>query len=466
MVSRVNRACRPGAALCAVAWTVCACWPFLPRTAFGQVQAPAGGQPPPTYSKEIAPILRAKCEGCHRKDQVGPFALSSYEQARKRAADIAAVVAERRMPPWKPAPGVGPKLQSERLLTPDEIGLIQAWAAAGAPRGDGEVLAPLASSEGWRLGVPDRVLQLGEDFTVPASGPDLYRCFVIPTDLPDGAYVAAVEYRPGNSRVVHHMASFLDVSGNGRKLDASEPGPGYSSFTGPGFLPDGELGFWTAGNVPRFLPEGVAIKIPPRSDVILQIHYHPSGKPEVDRTQLGLYFARKPVKRTLHWNDASNANFYLPAGGSAIEVKGSWFVPVDLEALVVSPHMHQLGSDMRMSVTYPDRKNQDLIFIPEWDPAWQDTYYFEKPVSLPKGSIVNAIAHFDNSEHSRNPSSPPKSVRSGHGVKDEMCVGYIGVVKKNQDLTRPGEVDDMFNIFAKQRALRYRNLQKRKDDRK
>ena len=119
-----------------------------------------------------------------------------------------------------------------------------------------------------------------------------------------------------------------------------------------------------------------------------------------------------------------------------------------------------------MSVTYPDRSNQDLIFIPEWDPAWQDTYFFEERLSLPKGSIVNAIAHYDNSGHARNPSSPPKRVRSGHGVKDEMCVGYIGVVKKNQDLTRPGEVDDMFNIFAKQRALRYRAMLRRNEERK
>lgn len=465
MVSRLNRAHRPVAVLCAVAWAVGACGPLAPK-ASAQAQSREGGQAAPTYSKDVAPILRAKCEGCHRKGQVAPFALDTYEQAQKRAGDIADIVADRRMPPWKPAAGVGPRLQSDRSLTPAEIAVIQAWAAAGAPRGDAEALPPLEAAEGWQLGTPDRVLQLPEDFTVPASGKDIYRCFVIPTDLPEGAYVAGVEYRPGNRRVVHHMAAFLDVNGNGRKLDAAEAGPGYSSFTGPGFVPDSELGFWTAGNVPRFLPEGVAIAVPARADVVLQVHYHTSGKPERDRTQIGLYFARKPVKQTLHWNDASNHSFYLPAGGSAIEIKGSWYVPVDLEALVVSPHMHQLGSDMRMSVTYPDRSDRDLIFIPEWDPAWQDTYFFEERVALPKGSIVKAIAHYDNSAGAKNHSSPPKHVRSGHGVKDEMCVGYIGVVKKGQDLTRPGEVDDMAKIFAKQRAIRYRAMVRRIEDRK
>jgi len=465
MVLHIYRESSRAIDLRAAAWGAWACL-ALASTALGQVPPRTSVAVPPTYSRDIAPILRAKCVGCHRKGQVAPFALETYEQSRKRAGDIASIVGEKRMPPWKPAADIGPKLHSDRSLTAAEIATIHAWSEAGAPKGNAEALPPLKTTDGWSLGIPDRVIQAAEDFIVPASGPDLYRCFVIPTDLPEDVYVAAVEYRPGNRRVVHHMSAFLDGRGIGRKMDEAEPGPGYISFTGPGFMPDGELGFWTTGNIPRFLPDGVAIAVPKQSDVILQIHYHPSGKPEPDRTQIGLYFARKPVKQTLHWNDASNNNFYLPAGLSNIEVKGGWYVPVDLEALAVSPHMHQLGSDMRLSVTYPDQSKKDLIFIPEWDQAWQDTYHFESPVALPKGSMVNVVAHYDNSASPRNHTSPPKHVRSGHGVTDEMCVGYIAVVKKGQDLTRPGEINDMFKIFAKQRALRYRTMLRRNEDRK
>jgi hypothetical protein len=190
--------------------------------------------------------------------------------------------------------------------------------------------------------------------------------------------------------------------------------------------------------------------LPARSDVILQVHYHPSGKPELDRTRLGIYFCRKPVRQTLHWANATNTSFRLQPGRSSIEVKAAWSVPVDVEALAVTPHMHQLGRDFRMSVTFPGGRSQDLLHIDSWDPNWQNTYYFEKRISLPKGSTVKVVAQYDNSAHPRNPHSPPRLVTWGPDVTDEMCVGYIGVVKKGQDLTRSQDKDDLFEILAKQ----------------
>ena len=414
---------------------------------------------PPTFTRDVAPILQRRCQNCHRRGQVGPFALGTYPQARKRAADIAEVAAGRQMPPWKPAPGVGPRIKHDQSLSTVEIATLQAWAEAGAPRGEEKHMPPPPRfAEGWALGTPDLVIEPAEDFHLPASGPDTYRCFVLPTDLPKDTYVTAVEWRPGNTRIVHHMSAFLDLNGSGRMLDAAEPGPGYVNFSGPGFDPDGELGFWAAGNVPTHLPEGVGYMLPRKVDVILQIHYHPSGKPETDRTRIGLYFARKPVKQVLHWNDASSYDFKLPAGQSDTETKGSWYVPVDVQALAVAPHMHALGRSIRMTVTDPRGKTRDLIHIPDWDPSWQNTYFFEKPIPLAKGTLVKVIAHFDNSAHPRNPSKPPRNVKYGHSVYDEMCVGYIAVVKKGQDLTRPGERDDLFDIFQKQRILKVQKM--------
>lgn len=406
----------------------------------------------PTYTRDVRPILQKKCQGCHRRDQVGPFALETYEQARKRSFDIASVVDDRSMPPWKPKPGFGPKLKHDPSLTPSEIAVLNAWAEADAPKGNHQhgTDAETPDSGGWTLGEPDLVLTMSEDFVVPAGGPDIYRCFVIPSNLPHDVYISAVEYQPGNRRVVHHAMAFLDLQRAGRERDKADPGPGYSSYSGAGVEVDGDLGGFAAGNRVSHLPDGVGRLIQRGADVIIQVHYHPTGKSEVDRTRLGLYLCRKPVKQTLHWANANNSRFFLPAGESNIEVKASWFVPVDVEALGVTPHMHQLGRDFRMTATLPNGKVQDLVHIPEWDPSWQNTYYFEKRIDLPKGTMVNIVAHYDNTAHPRNPNSPPRLVTWGPEAADEMCVGYIGVVKKGQDLTLAGEKDDLYQILAQQ----------------
>ena len=420
-------------------------------------QEPARKKNPPTFTKDVAAILQAKCQNCHRRDHVGPFPLETYEQARKRAADIAVVVADRIMPPWKPERGFGPKLKHDQSLTAAEIAVIEAWAEAGAPRGDPKDMPPPRRfATDWKLGTPDLILEPAEDFLIPASGPDTYRCFVLPTNLARDTYFSAIDFRPANLRVVHHITAFLDVSGAARQRDEAEPGPGYTSFSGPG-IPDFDmLGFWAAGHEPIPLPKGIGFRLPRQVDVILQIHYHPSGKPEVDRTRLGLYAARTPVKQALHWNAAQNFEFQLPPRQANIEVKASWFIPLELEALAVSPHMHLLGKDMRMTLTYRDGRTLDLISIPDWDPAWQSMYHFDKPITLPAGSVVNVVAHFDNSAHPRNPNQPPKLVKWGHSVNDEMCDAFIAVVKKGQDLTVPGTRDDLAEIFGKQRLRNFR----------
>ncbi|WP_165071533.1 redoxin domain-containing protein [Paludisphaera rhizosphaerae] len=412
----------------------------------------------PTYTKDVAAILQNNCRECHRKDQLGPFALDTYEQARKRADDLADVVADRRMPPWKAAPGVGPKFQHDRSLSPIEVETIAAWAEADAPEGDPKDLpAPRIFPEDWAIeGGPDLVLDIGTDFPIPASGPDVYRCFVIKTNLPQDVYVNGIEYKAGNPRVVHHVLGYVDVSGEARKLDEKEEGPGYTNFSGPGVEVNGDLGGWAPGAFPSILADGVGRSLPKGADVILQVHYHPDGKPETDRTRIALKFARKPVHQTLHWNGAFGWNLDLPPGESNIEVRGKWTVPVDVEARAVAPHMHLLGKNMHMFATFPDGRTQDLIRIDDWDFNWQTQYFFEEPVDLPKGSIVQVVAHFDNSSSNpRNPNAAkPQRVKWGEATTDEMCIGFIAVTKKGQDLTKAGEKDDLTEIFNNQRKER------------
>ena len=412
----------------------------------------------PTYARQVAPIIQNNCMECHRAGQVGPFELATYEQARKRAGQIAEETSEHRMPPWKADPGVGLPFSHSKALTVDEIATLAAWAEAGAPSGNlAEVPTPPTFSTDWALGEPDLVLEAPEDFVIPPSGEDIYRCFVIPVNLPKDMYVAGVEYRPGTRKVVHHIIGYVDVSGEGRKKDEAEPGAGYMCFGDSGLKQiHGDLGGWAPGMEPAFLPEGIGRSLPKGSDVIMQVHYHPSGKPETDRSRIGLYFARKPIKQTIHWNLAANPGLVLPPGESNVEVKAEWEVPVDVTALSVLPHMHLLGKDMLMTVTFPDGRKQDLIKISAWDFNWQNFYWFRESLDLPKGSKLNVLAHFDNS--SSNPRNPrrdhPVEVKWGEGTTDEMCIGFISLVKKGQDLTRAGEVDDLKATFDRQREER------------
>jgi len=423
------------------------------------------GSGPPTFARDVAPILQARCQECHRRDQVGPFSLETYEQVRKRAGDVIQVVESRRMPPWKPAAGVGPRLRHDRSMTAAEISVLRNWVEAGTPRGDErDMPAPARFAEGWSLGTPDLVLEPAEAFAIPASGADVHRCFVIPTGLPSDVSVSAVEYRPGNRRVVHHLMAFIETAGAGRKRDAEEPGPGYTSYSGAGVDILGDLGGWAPGNEPSHLPEGVGRHLPRGADVILQVHYHPDGKPEVDRSRIGLYLSRKPVRQTLQWVGVASRDIRLPAGKDAVAIQAHWVAPVDVEVLAVAPHMHQLGREMHMSIVYPDGRAADLIRVPDWDPGWQGTYSYETPIRLPRGSVVKVAARYDNSGHSRNPNRPPKLVRWGPESTDEMCVGYLAVVKAGQDLTRPGERDDLFSILLDQhrKSLQRDQLVKRR----
>jgi mono/diheme cytochrome c family protein len=423
----------------------------------------------PTYAGQVAAILQKNCQECHRPGQVGPFSLQTYAQAHKRAADIASVVSHRQMPPWKAAPQDYPRFKYERSMSASDIATVVAWAQAGAPEGDpSRVPAPPEfSSDEWKLGTPDLVLEMPTDFAVPAEGPDIYRCFVIPTSFGEDHYISAIEYRPGNRRVVHHLLGYVDTTGEGRKRDEADPGPGYMCFGGQtGIKPQGDLGGWAPGTEPSVLPEGVGRLLPKGSDVVLQVHYHPRGKPEVDRSRIGIHFSKTPVKQIMRWGFVSNYDFQIPAGAANAEVETSWTIPIDVEILSVLPHMHQIGRKMRIWATLPDGRDVGLVRVDDWDFNWQNTYDFDKPLTLPKGSVVRIVAHYDNTTaNPRNPNSPPKTVAWGEATTDEMCVGILSLTKKGQDLTRPGEKDDLGQILGKKREEDIKQLERRSKER-
>ena len=382
-----------------------------------------------TFNKDIAPIIYANCAGCHRPGEVAPFSLLSYQDAAKRAKQIATVTARRYMPPWKPEPGFGDFADSHRL-TDEQIARIQQWADSGALEGDAtDKLAAPKFTEGWQLGTPDLIVQMSEVFTVPADGRDIYRCFVVPLNLTEDKNVAAVEFRPGNRKVVHHAILHLEQPGADRRRDGADRRPGYNCFGGGGVGLEGGLGGWVPGQRPEFLPDGVARSLPKGSDLIIQNHYHPSGKAETDQSSVGIYFAKAKPTRTLLTLPLASRDLYIPAGDAAYKVTASFTTPIQMEITDVSPHMHLLGKDMKVTATLPDGSTRPLIWIKDWDFNWQGQYRFKEPMILPPGTRVNMEATYDNSENNpRNPNSPPKLVRWGEQTTDEMAIVFLQCV--------------------------------------
>lgn len=400
----------------------------IERSAEGPAPA-ATTSPSVTWTQDIAPILQRRCQECHRSGGIGPFSLDDYDDAVRWSEDIVAFTRRRQMPPWKPHDAAG-LFVNDRSMPEREIGTLAAWVAQGCPRGDGEAPRPPRRSDDWSLGPPDLVIEMPEEYEVAAEGEDDYRCFVLPTNLDGDRMVRAIDVHPGNRRVVHHVILFIDRNGQARRLDERAPGPGYSTAAGfPGFIPTDGLGGWAPGNTGQELPAGMARLLPSGADIVMQVHYFKTGRVERDRTRVGVYFANRPVDR-LVMNTAVTPGpligLDIPAGAERHEVRSAIVMPRDMLAVSVTPHMHLLGRDLRVTATYPDGAQRTLIDVQDWDFNWQERYVYREPQLLPQGTRLDLVAHYDNSEQNPyNPSSPPRRVSWGESTTEEMCFAFF-----------------------------------------
>jgi Tfp pilus assembly protein PilF len=416
---------------------------------FGSAQGPPFGSAQGkqvTFSKDVAPILFEHCTSCHRPGEIGPFSLLSYRDARQRATQIADLTARRVMPPWKPVvpePGKG-EFIGERSLTREQIETIRRWVEQGALEGDAIDSDARGPDRGqgadrWQLGTPDLVVAMDAPYVLRAEAPDVFRTFVIPIPMSEMRYVRAVEFHPGNARAVHHANFGIDRTQSSRRLDLADAEPGYAGGMVPdaGYPPGHMLG-WTPGQRPRPSPDGTAWRLDRGSDLVVQLHMQPTGKPEPVQVSAGFFFTDVPPVRTPLGLRLGSQTIDIPAGAANYTIQDSYRLPVDVEVLSIQPHAHNLGRRMEAAATLPDGKTRPLITIADWDFRWQDVYRYSQPIVLPAGSTISMRFTYDNSDaNPRNPNRPPQRVVWGQNTTDEMGDLWIQIVPlRNADLTR------------------------------
>jgi len=425
---------------------------------------PADSNPPQvTFNRDIAPIVFHACANCHRPGESAPFSLLTYADVKKHARQIAEVTRTRNMPPWLPAPQEL-KFADEMRLPDAEIALIQKWVDDGEVEGAAPDLPPQPKFvDGWQLGAPDLILTAEKPFVLPPQGTDTYWNFVFPIPIRETRWVEAVEIRPGDKRFVHHANILVDRSESLRRRE-KEPGAGFGGMEirieSQVFDPDSHLLFWKPGTAPYVEPDGMALHLDKGTDLVLNTHLQPSGKPEIIQPSIGLYFTSQPAtKLPMLLQLENDLKLDIPAGQKDFLVTDDFTLPIDVDLLAIYPHAHYLGKNIQAFAALPDGTKQALIHIPHWNLNWQAVYRYAAPVRLPKGTMVSLRYVYDNSEENPlNPNHPPARVVGGNRSSDEMCHLWLQVLPVNFD---PTQGDPR---MALQEALARHNVEKNPGD--
>lgn len=395
----------------------------------------------PTYAKEVAPIIAAKCHICHRDGDIAPFSLNTYDDAVAWSADMQTQITNGVMPPWKPVPGYG-DFQDSYALTADEKQTILSWIANGAQLGDPNDLPPAPADAGpWPLGQPDVVLQMPATFT-PARGVDVYRCFVLPDPgFTQTTYLKAMDILPGNRQIVHHVLVYQDTTGTAAALDGQDGQPGYNCFGGPGIPVDysnlfgaldslSGIAGWAPGQRTHFLPDGIGLQIKPGARIVIQVHYYPSRGTGPDQTSMGLYLATSDIQKRLYQIPVVNMDFKIAPETvqDVTAVFPPFPLPISAKAIQIYPHMHLLGKKIKADLIDPRGNVTPMIYEDNWEFNWQGAYTYAQQVPIPANSKVKVTCTFDNtSNNPTNPNNPTVPVGWGERTTDEMCLAFIGV---------------------------------------
>ncbi|MCU1262173.1 MAG: hypothetical protein JWO80_5058 [Bryobacterales bacterium] len=423
-----------------------------------QVGLAAEGTPKITFTKDVAPILYSRCVNCHHPNTTAPMSLIDYKMVRPWAAAIKEKVVTREMPPWSADPHYG-KFQNDPHLTDQQIATIAAWVAAGAPEGDPKFLPAVpAAAGGWHIGTPDVILEMEEAFEVPADKELDMQYFILDPKLTKDTWVQAAEISEGNTKVVHHATVFIydPTDLKARPRNAQLPGvvemPNWQ-FKPPApykpteiearmnlaevrtHEPFANIGH---GEPSRGWPEGTAKLVKAGSKIVLQVHYHPTGKIEKDRSKVGLIFCKTPPENQMFELSVVNMNFTVPARDPNYEVKAEATFLEDVHFWSFQPHMHLRGKDMTYTLVHPNGTQEILLRVPKFDYGMQFWYELDKPLAVKKGSKMIVTAHFDNSAHNKANPNPDVDVKRGLQTTDEMMNGHLNMTVDSRAASRNG----------------------------
>jgi tetratricopeptide (TPR) repeat protein/mono/diheme cytochrome c family protein len=419
--------------------------------------------PQVTFNRDIAPIFFQYCTACHRLGESGPFPLLTYGDAKSHARQIAAVTQSKFMPPWMPESGEF-QFADELRLSDAQIALIGKWVEQGAVEGAPSDLPPKpAFVEGWQIGKPDLIIKAEKPYLLPAGGTDQYWNFVFRTPVHQTRWLKGMEIRPGDKRLVHHANVLVDRAQSAR-LQESSPGAGFAGMEikieSEAFDPDSHFLFWKPGTVPYTEPDGMALRLDAGTDLVLNIHLQPSGKPEWIQPTLGLYLTDRPA--TLYpmlLQLENDRKLDIPPGEKNFIVTDEFTLPSDAAVLAIYPHAHYLGHDLRAFAALPDGTTKSLIHIPSWNLNWQAVYRYASPVNLPAGTVISMRYSYDNSdENALNPNDPPKRVIGGNRSADEMAHLWLQVLPRSV----PGVTEDPRRVL--QEAMARHNVEKNPAD--
>jgi mono/diheme cytochrome c family protein/thiol-disulfide isomerase/thioredoxin len=362
-----------------------------------------------TYHHQIARLLQRHCVECHRQGGVGPFALETYEDAVAHAPMIREVVQRGIMPPWFAAPSIQSKPRetesdieknldsrhgsnelspwiNDRSLSASEKQQIFAWLDSNTPPGDpSQSPSPRQFSDGWLIGKPDAVFEFDEPVKVKATGTMPYQNVVVETHLEQDHWVQAIEVRPGDTSVVHHVLVFIQGAddADGPRDDAADERSGY-------------WGIYVPGNSTLVYPDGYAKRIPKGARLRFQMHYTPNGTATEDRTRIGLVFAKEEPKHEVRVAGIVNAGFRIPPGADNHQVSATIRIPTEVKLLAFLPHMHLRGKAARFDLI-SDGETRTMLDIPRYDFNWQLLYRYAEPVQVKTGDELRFTAWFDNS---------------------------------------------------------------------
>ena len=360
-----------------------------------------------TYHDRVSRVVAANCVECHRAGGVGPFPLDTLADLAAHKAMVRKVVEAGTMPPWHAAPSPG-KWANDRTLTVADKADLLAWLKNGLPPGDpADAPLPRAFAEGWAIGTPDKILQLPKPIAVKATGTMPYQTVTVETGLTAEAWVQAVEVRPTDATVVHHVLVFAD----GAKGRLGER--------------DGYFAAYVPGNTHQTFPPGFAKKLPAGAKLRFQIHYTPAGTATTDQLRIGLKFAAGPPAREVKAAGLANHAIAIPPHAADHQEVASIRVPADAVVLAFLPHLHVRGKSCRYELVAPDGTATTMLEVPHYDFNWQLRYELAEPLKVPRGSTLRFTARYDNSKGNPANPDPAAAVRWGPQTSDEMLLGYL-----------------------------------------